>query len=418
MRGPIAGIRFFTQISFLALLTVCGSSLHAKQTNVGMDTSVQTCTGSFPDTQPWIEAKIKKGDTLSHLFRRYGLDSRDAYRIARIKEAKPLVNFNPGETVRLQKTRQGKLRLLQYRLGKLDTLNICANRGSWLAYTESRKPEIRINNIRAMIYDSLLGIAAETGLSSDILYRIIHLFGWKIDFSRDIRVGDQLLVVYEELFLDDKKIGDGDIVAVELIVSGKTWRAIRFIDDQDQPQYFAPDGSSVTGAFLRSPLKFGHITSSFSHNRLHPIKKVWRAHRGVDYGAPPGTPVMATGDGLVTWARRKGEYGKTVMIRHAGVYDTLYAHLSGYGKNIAPGKRVKQGDIIGYVGNTGLSTGPHLHYEFRMHGVHHNPATVELPESAPVAEKDRDRFLELAGKWNEELDYLNRIPLARTENTL
>ncbi len=420
MHGSIAGTRLFVQISLLALLMACSLTLRANQPVAKMTATTETCTDRFPDNQPWIDAKIRKGDTLSHLFRRHGLDSKEAYRIARIEEAKPLLKFRPGETVRLKKIREGELGLLQYKLGKFDVLNVCADQDSWLAYTETRNPEIRTNNARVIIYSSLLKDASETGLSPETLYKAIHLFGWQIDFSRDLRVGDQFLVIYEELFLDDQKIGEGEIIAAELIVAGKTYRAIRFPDEQEggDTQYFAPDGSSVTGTFLRSPLKFGHITSSFSHNRLHPIKKVWRAHKGVDYGAPTGTPVMATGDGLVTLVGRKSGYGKTVILHHAGVYDTLYAHLSRYGKNITPGKRVKQGDIIGYVGSTGLATGPHLHYEFRINGVHHNPATVELPKSAPIPDKHRDQFLELASLWAGELDYLNRIPLARTENTL
>ena len=406
------------QIPFLALLAVCSLTLHANQPVVEITAPPQTCADDFPDSQSWIEGKVRKGDTLSHFFRRHGLDSQEAYRIARLEEAKPLLKFRPGETLRLKKTQEGKLGLLQYKPGKFDVLHVCADQDSWLAYTETRKPEIRINNTRAIIYNSLLGAASETDLSVDTLYKVINLFRWQIDFSQDLRVGDQFLIIYEELFLDGKKIGEGEIIATELTVSGKTWRAIRFSDEQGSPHYFAPDGSSVTGTFLRSPLKFGYITSSFSHNRLHPVKKVWRAHKGVDYGAPAGTPVMVTGDGLITLARRKGGYGKTVVIRHAGVYDTLYAHLSRYGKNITPGMRVKQGDIIGYVGSTGLATGPHLHYEFRIRGVHHNPATVELPKSASIKDKYRDRFLNLASLWAGELDYLNRIPFARTENTL
>ena len=423
MRGSIAGTPFFVQLSLLALLAllaIYSVTLHASQPVAVITENTPACTGNVPHDQTWTEAKVKKGDTLSHLFKRHGLDSQQAYHIARIQEAKPLVNFDPGDTIRLQKTRPGKLGWLQYRLDKLEMLNVCPAPGnnSWLVYTQTRQPEIRVNNTRAVIYSSLLAVAAETGLSMDILYKIEELFGWEVDFSRDIRMGDQLLVIYEELFLDGEKIGDGEIIATELTVAGKTRRAIRFLDEHGKAQYFAPDGSSITGTFLRSPLKFGYITSDFSNNRLHPIKKVWRAHKGIDYGAPTGTPIMATGDGVVKWARRKGGYGKTVIIRHGGVYETLYAHLSKYARNIAPGKRVKQGEIIGYVGSTGLSTGPHLHYEFRIHGVHKNPATVKFPEPAPIADKYKSQFLALASRRVEELDYLKRIPLAGAENAL
>ena len=369
----------------------------------------------FLDNQPWIEAKIRKGDTLSHLFRRHGLASKEAYLIVQLEQAKRLEKIMPGETIRLKKNREGKLGLLQYRISLLNLLHVQADQGSYQAHVEIRVPEIRINNAKAIIYDSLLGAASDINLSYDIIFKVIHLFGWQIDFTQDLRVGDQFLVIYEELYLDGEKIGEGEIVAAELIVSGKSFQAIRFSDEKGFSRYFTPDGSNVSGTFLRSPLKFGHITSSFSHNRLHPIKKVWRAHKGVDYGAPAGTPVMATGDGMIAIARRNNGYGKTVIIRHGGVYDTLYAHLSGYGKNISPGRRVNQGDIIGYVGSTGLATGPHLHYEFRINGVHHNPATVEIPKSTSIEEKYRDGFLRLAKYWVAELEYLNRLPLAKSE---
>ncbi len=464
MRGSIAGIRKYVQISILALSAVCTFLLQADQldpentelrsahsSNFTESASLlntatiesfapesavpesavpesavpevavpevatsEKVADDFLDSQPWIEAKIRKGDTLSHLFRRHGLSSKEAYLIVQHEEAKRLEKIKPGETIRLKKNREGKLGLLQYNISLFRLLHVKPDQGSYQVHVETKVPFIRTNNAKAIIYDSLLGAASDVNLSRDVIFKVIHLFGWQIDFTQDLRVGDQFLVIYEELYLDGKKIGDGEIIAAELIVSGKSFQAIRFSDEKGFSRYFAPDGSNVTGSFLRSPLKFGHITSSFSHNRLHPIKKVWRAHKGVDYGAPTGTPVMATGDGMVSIARRNSGYGKTVIIRHGGVYDTLYAHLSAYGKNISPGKRVNQGDIIGYVGSTGLATGPHLHYEFRINGVHHNPATVEIPKSEPIDEKYRDGFLKLAKYWVAELEYLNRLPLARSE---
>ncbi len=450
MYGSITGIRKYVQIPILALLAVCTfflpadlpapeepQSAHSSNSTESANllktatfeisvpesavpeiATPEKVADDFLDSQPWIEAKIRKGDTLSHLFRRHGLASKEAYLIVRLEEAKRLEKIRPGETIRLKKNREGKLGLLQYRISLFSLLHVQADQGSYLAYVETKVPEIRVNNAKAIIYDSLLGAASGANLSYDIIFKVIHLFGWQIDFTQDLRVGDQFLIIYEELYLDGEKIGEGEIIAAELIVSGKSFQAIRFSDEKGFSRYFAPDGSNVTGTFLRSPLKFGHITSSFSHNRLHPIKKVWRAHKGVDYGAPTGTPVMTTGDGVIAIARRKNGYGKTVIIRHGGVYDTLYAHLSGYGKKISPGKRVNQGDIIGYVGSTGLATGPHLHYEFRINGVHHNPATVEIPKSTSIEDKYRDGFLRLAEYWVAELEYLNRIPLARSEPKL
>ena len=366
--------------------------------------------------QPWQETKVKKGDTLSQLFDRLELATLEAYKIADLAEAAPLLKIKPGETLKIKKTPNGKLGILQYTMSTFETLNVISKEGQYQIETTIREPEVRINNARAIIYSSLLSAASKADVSLNTMYNFIAMFGWKIDFSMDIRVGDQFSLIYEELYLDDKKVGDGDIIAAELVVSNKTYQAIRHIDEEGFTAYFAPNGDGIKGTFLRSPLKFGHITSNFSKNRLHPIKKVWRAHKGVDYGAPKGTPIMATGDGVVKIARREGGYGKTIILRHGGKYETLYAHLSGYAKGIKSGVRVKQGDVIGYVGSTGLATGPHLHYEFRIHGVHKNPVTVEFPKSNPIDPKYLSQFEKIANIWVGELEQINRIPLAQGLN--
>ncbi|WP_424947913.1 peptidoglycan DD-metalloendopeptidase family protein [Candidatus Spongiihabitans sp.] len=363
---------------------------------------------SPPQSQPWITTQVRNGDSLSQIFNRNHLGVSDAYRLARLEDAKPLLKIRPGQEIKIKKDQQGKLALLQYQINTFDTLTVQPIDDRFVVEITKREPEIRLNNAKATIQHNLLGAAKKSRISLHTMYNFIALFGWQVDFSMDLRAGDQFSIIYEEHYLDDEKIGDGEIIAAELVLSGKILQAIRHEDKDGHTRYYAPDGGGIESAFLRTPLKFGYITSNFSNNRLHPVKKIWSAHKGVDYGAPRGTPVLTTGDGKIRLAGGNGGYGKTIIIRHGGKYETVYAHLSGYAKGIRSGVRVKQGEIIGYVGSTGLATGPHLHYEFRINGVHKNPRTVALPTSDPIPEKSRAQFQQTAGLWVAELEYLNR----------
>ena len=368
---------------------------------------------TYLQSQPWITTKVRSGDSLSKIFKRNGLHANDAYQLVRLNEAKVLLKIQPGQEIKLKKDKQGEFALLQYQPNIFDILTVRFRDDKFVAEVTKRTVEIRLNNTKATIHQHLLGAAKKARVSLSTTYKFIAIFGWQVDFTMDIRAGDQFSVIYEERYIDDKKIGDGDIIAAELIISGKVLQAIQHKDEYGVTNYYTPEGSGMKGAFLRTPLKFGHVTSVFSNNRLHPIKKIWRAHKGVDYGAPRGTPVRATGDGTVRIAKRNGDYGKTIIVRHGGKYDTVYAHLSAYARGIRSGAHVKQGEIIGYVGSTGLATGPHLHYEFRINGVHKNPMTVALPKSTPIAEKYKSQFQQAAMIWVAELEYLNRIPLAQ-----
>jgi murein DD-endopeptidase MepM/ murein hydrolase activator NlpD len=381
---------------------------------VQVENPAKTLT-TYLQSQPWISSTVKKGDSLSKILNRNDIGARHAYEITQYEDAASLLKIRPGQKIDIKKNAQGEFAQLQYRLDKFNTLSVLAVENDYIVEVHTRDPEIRLNNAKATIYQNLLGAADNAGISLNTMYNFIALFGWQVDFTMDIHVGDQFSIIYEELYLDNKKVGNGNIIAAELVVSGKKLQAVRHEDEDGFISYFAPNGDGIKGTFLRSPLKFGHVTSNFSNNRLHPIKKVWTAHRGVDYGAPRGTPILATGDGTIRHAGTKGGYGKTVIIRHGARYDTVYAHLNGYAKGVRSGTRVKQGDVIGYVGSSGLATGPHLHYEFRINGVHKNPVTVALPKSAPISDKYKSQFLQSAGIWVAELDYLNRIPLAQNQ---
>jgi len=210
------------------------------------------------------------------------------------------------------------------------------------------------------------------------------IFAWDVDFVLDIRAGDSFSVIYEELWRDSEKLGEGDILAAEFINQGQAFRAVRYQDPSGRVDYFTPEGTSVRKAFIRAPVAFSRVSSSFNPNRRHPVLHTIRAHRGVDYAAPRGTPVKAAGDGKIIHRGRKGGYGNAVILQHGSNITTLYAHLNGFSKSARNGSRVKQGDVIGYVGSTGLASGPHLHYEYRRNGVHMNPRTVKLPDADPI----------------------------------
>jgi murein DD-endopeptidase MepM/ murein hydrolase activator NlpD len=403
--APVNMPESFTQIDPAA-------ELHPETVDLDPEPVKEDPLLAYLDTQAWEIATVKKGDTLSQLFNRFNLESREAYKIASLEEAAPLLKIRPGQKIRLKKTKDGRFGQLHYQLNEFEALNLTLSDDSYVTKIVKREPEIRINNAMATITHSVLGAAVDAKVSYQTMYQFIAMFGWQVDFSTDIHKGDKFSLIYEELYLDDKKVGNGEIIAAELNLSGKKFQAIRYINQEGFTDYFAPNGDGIKGTFLRSPVKFGNITSTFSKKRLHPIKKVWRAHKGVDYGAKKGTPIMATGNGTVVVARNKNGYGKTVVIRHGGKYETLYAHMSGFAKGIKSGVRVNQGDVIGYVGQTGLATGPHLHYEFRIHGIHKNPVTVKLPKSEPINDKYRSQFQQVAGIWVSELENLNRISLA------
>jgi murein DD-endopeptidase MepM/ murein hydrolase activator NlpD len=216
-------------------------------------------------------------------------------------------------------------------------------------------------------------------MSEPLILAFAEIFRWDVDFALDIQPQDSFTVLYEERFLDGEKVGDGDILAAEFVNHGKMYRAVRYIDSEGNNQYFTPEGRSMRQTFLRSPVDFRRISSRFRPERWHPILGVKRPHRGVDYAAATGTPIWAAGDGKIAFIGTKGGYGKTIILQHGSRYSTLYGHLSRFHKGLKIGSQVRQGDVIGYVGMTGLATGPHLHYEFRIDGKHVNPITVKLP---------------------------------------
>lgn len=341
------------------------------------------------------QLKVARGDSLYNIFKAEGFPLKDLHQILRSgKDAQSLKRLRPGELLEFKLNADKHIDTLIYRPSKTLAVHFerQADSTAFLPRTQRREYERRVAVTSAKIDSSLYLAAVASGMPNTLTAQLVEIFGWDIDFALDIRRGDELTVLYEELFLNDHFVRTGNVLAARFVSQGRTFRAVRYVVD-GRAEYFTPEGARLRRAFIRTPVRFARVSSGFTTRRRHPILHTIRAHRGVDYAAPRGTPVRATGDGRVIFAGRKGGYGKTVVIQHGGVYTTLYAHMTRYAKHLRRGKRVRQGQTIGYVGSTGLATGPHLHYEFRVRGVHRNPLTVPLPRANGLKKSERAKFL-------------------------
>lgn len=388
----------------------------------GTFTPSGTETGSLPldhgmdtDTESahnWHHATVKSGDNLALIFARQGLSPQQLDRVMRADKATAsLKRLMPGQQFKFR-IEDGELQQLVYIIDALNTLNVTRNEhDEFIVATDAREMEVRVTNTTAVIDSSLFLAGQAAGMSDNLIMELAGIFGWDVDFALDIRSGDHFTLVYEELYLDGKKQADGNILAAEFVNRGKSYRALRYVDAANRADYYSPDGRSMRKAFLRTPVDFTRISSRFG-KRHHPTLNTTKNHHGVDYAAPSGTPIKAAGDGKLLFVGRKGGYGKTVIIQHGGKYSTLYAHMSRIKPGSRQGKSVRQGEVIGYVGSTGRSTGPHLHYEFRVNGVHRNPLTVQLPDAAPITAKYKSDFLNKSRGLVALLDVLQRTTVA------
>ena len=364
------------------------------------------------DDSQWLTVKVKAGDALASIFKRHQLKPRELHDIMSLgKDTACLKKLRPGEVFRFQIDENQHLQKLVYEINPLKSLHIQRQEQGFAAAIQVRKIEKRTNYAIGQINSSLFEAGKEAGLSDTLIMKMVNIFGWDIDFALDIRKGDQFALIYEEQFLNGKKINDGAILAAEFVNQGRTYRALRFTDAANHSDYYTPEGLSMRKAFLRTPVDFRRISSRFG-KRHHPVLNKMRLHKGVDYAARSGTPIKASGDGKVIFRGKKGGYGRTVIIQHGGRYSTLYAHMSRFKKGVFAGKRVKQGQIIGYVGRSGRATGSHLHYEFRVNGVHRNPLTIRLPNAAPIKKQYRNSFARTANALLAQLDMHKQTRLA------
>lgn len=366
------------------------------------------------ELESWISHTIKSGDTLSSIFSKLEIHSQLKLILADKTASDTLKSIYPGQVIKVTK-HEGKLQKLVYEPNDKEYLLVSRNGEGYDVSRLEHQVEKRTNRASATIQDSLFMAGRTAGLSDNITMELAGIFGWDIDFALDIRTGDQFTVIYEELFREGDKIGDGAIIAAEFTNQGRTYQAIRYQRPDGETDYYSPDGRSMRKAFLRTPVNFTRISSHFNLKRKHPVLNKVRAHKGVDYAAPKGTPVKAVGDGKVIFKGRKGGYGRVVIIQHGTKYSTLYAHLNSYDRKAKVGGRVKQGQTIGYVGMSGLATGPHLHYEFRVNGVHRNPLRVKLPAAEPLPKKYMADFNAHSETLLSQLDLYRRTNIANAE---
>ncbi|NMP30354.1 peptidoglycan DD-metalloendopeptidase family protein [Thalassotalea sp. M1531] len=356
----------------------------------------------------WQNAKIRKGDSLAKIFKRLGFNARTTYEVD--KAAKQLKKIKVGDIIRVAKNNEGKLAALEYPLSRIKTLHVELTDEGYYSHIDEKTVETRETFAHGVINSSFWNAGISAGLDDNQIISLANIFGWDIDFALDIRKGDSFHVVYENRYVDGEYIGSGKILAAEFVNQDEEFKAIRFTDGD----YYTPDGKSMRKAFLRAPVNFKYISSNFKPRRFHPIQKRWKAHNGTDYRAAKGTPVVAAGNGKVTHSTYNKYNGNYVFIQHGDGIITKYLHFSK--RAVKKGQRVKQGQVIGYVGSTGMSQAPHLHYEFLVNGTHRNPRTVKLPDAKPIAKKYKKDFLVIAEKRTQELNGSKQALLAMQSN--
>jgi len=347
---------------------------------------------ALPPELPWRKFTVRDGDNLSLIFNRAGFTDTDLYRVAAANSDRSLKRIYPGEVISFQAGVEGELLAVRHVQSPLLTTIYERNEKGYLATDIVRKPERHARDVSMTIDSSLFLAGTDAGLSDAMIMELAGIFGGVIDFVLDPRSGDTIHVVFEELHLDGKRFADGPILAASFTNRGETFEAYRYTDLEGDTSYYNEKGVSMRKAFLRAPLDFTRVSSNFNPNRLHPIYKTQRPHRGTDYAAPRGTPVYAAGDGRVVEAGYTRPNGRYVFIQHGEQFETHYLHL--HKLKVKKGDRVKQGAVIGTVGSTGAATGPHLHYEFLVNGVHRNPRTVHkiLPKARSLPEAELPRY--------------------------
>ncbi|MEJ0086819.1 MAG: peptidoglycan DD-metalloendopeptidase family protein [Pseudomonadota bacterium] len=351
-----------------------------------------------------IEVVVSRNDTMDRLFRRFELNLGDLASLRNLPEVRSQVDrLKPGELLRFMH-RGGELVGLERKLSDSETLKVTRDENGFSTDVLANPLEIRTRSSSAFIESSLFQAAADAGLDERVAFDLAEIFQYDIDFVLDIQSGDRFSVVYEEVFQDGVALRTGNILAAKFVNEGREFRAVRYVDAAGRAQYFTPDGKSLRKAFIRAPVQFSRISSRFNPSRRHPVLNRIRAHKGVDYAAPVGTPVRAAGDGRVRFIGRQGGYGNVIELEHGSGVVTVYGHMSRFAAKLKRGQRVELGSVIGYVGMTGLATGPHLHYEYRIRGKHQNPQTVPLPDAEPIASSEREHFLAATAELANALD--------------
>ncbi len=374
--------------------------------------TLPTGASTNPDNQTfWREERIQRGDTVAGLLSRLDVNSEDIQSfLSEAKHAQALHQLKPGKTLQAQTTDNGELLSLHYHYGGNTILQVEKQDGHFKTSEQALALERQTVMSSGQIRSSLFAATDSANMPDAVAIQMAEIFSTDIDFHRDLQRGDKFTVVYEAFYHKGELVKTGHILAAEFVNNGKAYRTVYFQDHEGHGGYYTPDGKNLRKAFLRSPLEFTRISSGFTSARYHPVLKEWRAHKGVDYAAPTGTRVKATADGSVAFVGKQNGYGNIIVLQHQGKFETVYGHLSGFAGGLRKGQRISQGDVIGYVGMTGLATGPHLHYEFKVAGVQRNPLSIEVPTAFPIAASQK-------GEFNRALQpLLARLELLRGTN--
>jgi len=362
---------------------------------------------AVPEPAAWTQVRVAKGQSLSNIFEDVGLPPQDWMLMTRLGGDSPqLKRLKAGDVLNMRIV-SGRLEELTYAIDEMRTLSVRRRGVGYESITLSAAFERRQAESVGRIRSSLFADGRKAGMSNRMILEFADIFGYDIDFAQDLQEGDRFAVIYEDIFKDGRKLREGDILAAEFTSQGKTYRAVRFVDASGRAGYYTPAGESLRKAFTRTPVDFARISSGFNLKRRHPILNIIRAHKGVDYAAATGTPVHTTGDGKIEFAGRKSGYGNVIVVRHSGNNQTLYAHLSRFKPGVRVGSKVRQGQIIGFVGSSGLATAPHLHYEFLVNGLHKNPITVTLPRALPLSAQSLAQFRTLTAPLIAKIDALD-----------
>jgi len=340
----------------------------------------------------WEIITTHQGDTLAAVFQRAGVSRKTLQAILhKNPHAKALANIKPNQQLQLL-VRNKVLEKLIIPFSNTQLINVDHQGSSYITKITSRKMNSHNQYVTATVRGSLYTTAKRANISYKLIQQMTDIFNWEIDFAHDIRAGDQFSIAYKGFFIDNKLVDTGEILAVSYTSRGKAHQAIRHTRANGDYDYYTPQGTSLKKAFARYPIKFSHISSTFSLSRSHPILHYRRPHKGVDLAAPIGTPVRATGDGRIEMIGRQNGYGNMVKIAHFNNFSSIYGHMLKFQKGLGKGDHIKRGEIIGYVGQTGLATGPHCHYEFHINKHPKNPTTVDLPRSAPISGRELASF--------------------------
>ncbi len=364
------------------------------------------------------EERVRRGDTVASLLTRLGINDREALQfIGSNRQTQEMArHLRPGDTLGAKSGEKGKLHALYAELPGKDAMLVVERRGDGFeAHEQALQLSTRVVIKAGEIRHSLFAATDEADIPDAIALQMVAIFSSEVDFHRDLRKGDRFSLVYETFSDRGQSIRSGRLLAARLVNDQRVLQAYWFQGEEGEGAYYAADGSSLRKTFLRSPIEFSRVTSGFSGARFHPILRSWRAHKGVDYGAPMGAGIVAVADGVVATAERQRGYGNLLVLEHQGSYSTAYGHLKNFAKGIRKGVRVSQGETIGYVGQSGLATGPHLHYEFRVKGRQVDPLAISLPRAMPLAGALLGRFKASSKNLQAQLQLAGETTLAAIE---